>query len=263
MTTGRIVREAPTKHRCRPPDPFGSNDNWIVQPGHPPRLRDGVRLPKVGDVWECDECGERSVLRAGATRGGGYASASWVNEGGWPRFRRRVDARMGRAWDATKDVTNAIGLLLLAAVMAMLALYLFLAPIVSGWAGDDAADTVTIDTADPEGAEAEAHDVLADRLRAMIDNDWAHVYDLTTDAARPNDRTMWTDRDEFVHKCTGDPTRRPTIDLLTLDHGDGVLVVQSTVWVQSDQATTCHWLVEDTPTGWRVGEYIARASDNG
>lgn len=87
---GRMVREAPAVHHCRPPDPMGTNADWEFPDGlgRAPRLRDGVRLPHVGDVWECS-CGWTWVLGPPA-RGQGYVSfvKEWRPETRFERWRR-------------------------------------------------------------------------------------------------------------------------------------------------------------------------------
>jgi len=255
VNNGRMIRERRQRHTCEPPNPWSDRANWVVAvPGHPPRMRDGVRMPQVGDVWECAECG--ATWTRVQPRAQGHTTPEWVKDSAAARVGRRVWDTLDRTWLTAQDVVIplAVGGFLVLLIVFLLNLD----------RGDDAGadDAVPVDTGAPSAAEAEAHEVLEDYLRAMVDNDWTHVYDMATDDARPNDRTMWTQRDTFVHKCTGEPNRRPVIDLLTLDHGDGTLIVEATVWVQSDQGVTCHWPVHDTPTGWRVGSYLTRASDS-
>lgn len=111
--------------------------------------------------------------------------------------------------------------------------------------------------------EAAAHDVLDDRLRAMVEDDWERVHELTAAEARPNDRARWleqrSDADStFEHKCLGEPTSRPEVTLETIDHTAGTVVVESQLWEQSDMARLCRWRVTEEAGTWRVGDLVAR-----
>jgi hypothetical protein len=116
----------------------------------------------------------------------------------------------------------------------------------------------------PGEGEVAAHEVLATYLQATAEQDWDTVYDLTADHARPNNRANWfaarEDRpgDPHVHRCVGQPTGRPTIDLTTVENGYDSLVVEASVWVSDDQATTCRWQLTAEPAGWRVGSTVDR-----
>lgn len=63
------VRRVPARHYCDLPPVFGTQDDWEFPTDlgrwdlRAPELKSGVRLPRVGDVWECDECGHWWVLR--------------------------------------------------------------------------------------------------------------------------------------------------------------------------------------------------------
>jgi hypothetical protein len=111
--------------------------------------------------------------------------------------------------------------------------------------------------------ESSAHQALSEHLQAMAEGDWQHVYELTAEEARPTNRSRWLerrqDRDgDFLHRCVGQPTGRPVIDLETLEEGDGELLVQAIVWVEPDRGTVCRWRLIDEPDGWRVGDHIDR-----
>lgn len=126
--------------------------------------------------------------------------------------------------------------------------------VLAGCGSDGGLDTQT---------EAAVHEALDGRLQAMVEGDWERVHDLTADEVRPNDRTRWLERrtdpdSTFVHKCLGEPDGNPTIDLETVDHDGGTVVVESRLWEQSDMARLCHWRVIEEPGGWRVGDLVAR-----
>lgn len=63
------VRQVPEQHHCYPPPVFGTHDDWEVPERSdgdlmsPPDLKPGRRLPRVGDIWECDGCGRWWELR--------------------------------------------------------------------------------------------------------------------------------------------------------------------------------------------------------
>jgi hypothetical protein len=112
----------------------------------------------------------------------------------------------------------------------------------------------------PEG-EVAAHEVLATYLRATAEQDWDTVYDLTADHARPNNRANWfaaREERQLIDRCVGDPRGRPIVDLTTLETGDETLVVEASVWVSDDQATTCRWQLTAEPAGWRVESTVDR-----
>lgn len=57
------VRRVEIPHYCQPPDPFGQPGDWEeLELGGAPRLKAGRRLPQLGDIWECDDCGTRWTL---------------------------------------------------------------------------------------------------------------------------------------------------------------------------------------------------------
>lgn len=87
------VHQAPVRHFCRPPEIFGTHDDWelIGSPSFTaPNLKPGVRLPRMGDVWLCD-CGQGWVLRPPAGRVGNLVivAPEWGKETRWERWRRR------------------------------------------------------------------------------------------------------------------------------------------------------------------------------
>lgn len=119
-------------------------------------------------------------------------------------------------------------------------------------------------TAPGVGGEEAAHKVLSEHLQAAAEGDWEHVYELTADEARPTNRSRWLerrqDRDgDFVHRCVGESTGRPAIDLETLEDSPEQLLVQAIVWVEPDRGTVCRWRLIEEPDGWRVGDHIDRA----
>jgi hypothetical protein len=111
--------------------------------------------------------------------------------------------------------------------------------------------------------ESSAHQALSEHLQAMAEGDWQHVYELTADEARPSNRSRWLerrqDRDgDFLHRCVGQSTGRPAIDLETLESGTDELLVQAIVWIEPDRGTVCRWRLIEEPDGWRVGDHIDR-----
>jgi hypothetical protein len=111
-----------------------------------------------------------------------------------------------------------------------------------------------------EEAEAAAQGVLTEYLHATASGDWDHVYELTTADARPAERTQWVQRRRergFVHKCVGETTGRPAIELETLTHDQGSALIQAILWVQSDQGRVCRWRLTADPDGqWRVAALV-------
>ena len=92
------VRQMPEQHYCLPPDPFGTNDDWEYPDGivdehgwpHVPQLKPGRRLPRLGDVWECDDCGRTWVLHPPPRYANGVSFENeWLPEGRVARWRRR------------------------------------------------------------------------------------------------------------------------------------------------------------------------------
>ena len=90
--TDRYVHQEPPGHGCRTPPTTGHASDWTSEhtgPGRIPKLKPGVRLPVLGDVWECD-CGQSWVLRPGGAVNGGRSSPRWTVEGRFEAwFRRR------------------------------------------------------------------------------------------------------------------------------------------------------------------------------
>jgi hypothetical protein len=115
----------------------------------------------------------------------------------------------------------------------------------------------------PADSESAAYQVLGDHLQAMAEGDWERVYALTADEARPTNRSRWLERRQgreggFVHRCVGQPTGRPVIDLETLEREADAFLVQAIVWVEPDRGTLCRWRVIEEDDGWRVGEHVER-----
>lgn len=115
----------------------------------------------------------------------------------------------------------------------------------------------------PLDGEGSAHQALSEHLQAMVEGDWQHVYELTAHEARPTNRSRWLERrqnrdDDFLHRCVGQLTGRPAIDLETLESSTGELLVQAIVWVEPDRGTVCRWRLIEEPDGWRVGDHIDR-----
>jgi len=112
-------------------------------------------------------------------------------------------------------------------------------------------------------AETAAHETLREALSATAAQDWEHVYELTSAASRPANRTRWieqrSDRDGgFIDRCVGDADGSPDIDLTTLEPGENSMIVEAVVWTRDDQGTVCHWRVVEEPTGWRVDGHVDR-----
>ena len=89
------VRKVPAQHYCRPPEVFGTHDDWEdpVRTGkggafglRAPQLKPGRRLPHVGDIWECDGCGCWWELRTSPYEN--VLAPEWVKK--WrPWWRRK------------------------------------------------------------------------------------------------------------------------------------------------------------------------------
>jgi len=140
--------------------------------------------------------------------------------------------------------------------LILLALFMLLA----GCAGDNAQTAPALDLED----ETEAHETVRQFLHAHIDQDWDRVYDLMTEDHRPSFREQWeTHRASGPpDKCVGDSYGTPIVDLETLTVWSvDELVVESTVWEQSNQGRVCRWTVERVDGTWRVGPSVARAQD--
>jgi len=84
---GLLRRRPEPGHRCQPPHPAGTFDDYVwpdpdEMPRQPPQLREGVRLPVAGDVYECS-CGRNWLLRDNPQRndpGVIYAAPQWTRE---------------------------------------------------------------------------------------------------------------------------------------------------------------------------------------
>lgn len=57
---------------------MGNDDDWDIVDGVP-RLKPGIRLPRVGDVWQCD-CDKTWVFTRGGRRGSVYVASNWQPE---------------------------------------------------------------------------------------------------------------------------------------------------------------------------------------